>query len=366
MLVLSRDLGDPAALPAAVVAGGFAAIVALFALLVTETDEAFANVVLGGGLAAERRSARAAGSCSSSSSPASRPSVRSSSTSSSYQSFLLLLGSVFVPLFAVLLADWLAAGAHYSHADVFERAGLAPGARSPPGSRASRSTSGCTRPGPSWWVDLVGELNPPDWGIGATVPSFLVSFGIASVAAALAPRRDAAERRRVTRDRGRRATSRRDVVAGAQPRPGGGVFYAARALARLGADARVAARCSAERPADARSRRSRRSASRDVARVGDDDRVQLPLRGRPPDHVAGRRRRPVDAGAGGRRPRRTREWVNVCALTRTDFPPETLAALADGRTAAPRRRPGTRPHGDDRAARTPTRTSATCFATSRC
>ena len=43
VLVLSRDLGDAAALPAAVVAGGFAAVVALFALLVTETDEAFAN-----------------------------------------------------------------------------------------------------------------------------------------------------------------------------------------------------------------------------------------------------------------------------------------------------------------------------------
>ena len=28
----------------------------------------------------------------------------------SFQSFLLLLGSCFVPLFAVLLADWLAAG----------------------------------------------------------------------------------------------------------------------------------------------------------------------------------------------------------------------------------------------------------------
>src|SRR5687767_10548668 len=43
VVVLSRDLSDPAALPIAVVAGGFAAILALFALLVTETDEAFAN-----------------------------------------------------------------------------------------------------------------------------------------------------------------------------------------------------------------------------------------------------------------------------------------------------------------------------------
>src|SRR3970282_62409 len=43
VLVLSRDVGDPGALPAAVVAGGLAAIIALFALLVTETDEAFAN-----------------------------------------------------------------------------------------------------------------------------------------------------------------------------------------------------------------------------------------------------------------------------------------------------------------------------------
>ena len=45
----------------------------------------------------------------------------------SYQSFLLL-GSVFVPLFAVLLADWLRFGAHYTADDVFAspawRAGL--------------------------------------------------------------------------------------------------------------------------------------------------------------------------------------------------------------------------------------------------
>ena len=42
----------------------------------------------------------------------------------------------------------------------------------------------------------------------------------------------------------------RDVVAGAPPRPGGGVFYAARALARLGTSARIAASCADEdRPA---------------------------------------------------------------------------------------------------------------------
>ena len=37
----------------------------------------------------------------------------------SYQSFLLMLGSFFVPLFGVLLADWLAAGSRYLERDVF-------------------------------------------------------------------------------------------------------------------------------------------------------------------------------------------------------------------------------------------------------
>jgi sugar/nucleoside kinase (ribokinase family) len=38
----------------------------------------------------------------------------------------------------------------------------------------------------------------------------------------------------------------RDVVAGAAPRPGGAVFYAARAFARLGVDAAIVARCAAD------------------------------------------------------------------------------------------------------------------------
>jgi hypothetical protein len=36
--------------------------------------------------------------------------------------------------------------------------------------------------GPSWWVDALGE--PPDLGIGATLPSFVVSFGLALVVSA--------------------------------------------------------------------------------------------------------------------------------------------------------------------------------------
>jgi len=186
VLVLSRDLSDPAALPAAVVAGGFAAIVALFALLVTETDEAFANVY-SAAVSLQNIVPQA---------PQKLVLLLVTATATagalvidlvSYQSFLLLLGSVFVPLFAVLLADWLAVGRLYSTSDVFGTAAWRPGL-------IVAWIAGFTfyqwlyPTGPSWWIDLVSNLNPPDWGIGATVPSFVVSFGLASIVAVLAPR----------------------------------------------------------------------------------------------------------------------------------------------------------------------------------
>ncbi|HEY4621382.1 MAG TPA: hypothetical protein VIG93_06735, partial [Gaiellaceae bacterium] len=104
-----------------------------------------------------------------------------------YQSFLFLLGSVFVPLFAVLLADWLAADRHYSTDDVFGAPAWRPGL-------VTAWVAGFALyqwlypSGPSWWVDLVGNLSPPDWSIGATVPSFLVSFAIASIVATVSRR----------------------------------------------------------------------------------------------------------------------------------------------------------------------------------
>lgn len=101
-----------------------------------------------------------------------------------YQTFLLLLGSVFVPLFAVLLADWLAAGGHYSATDVFDAPAWRPGLVG--AWLAGFALYQWLYPtGPLWWVDLVAELNPPDWGIGATVPSFLVAFVVAGAVTAV-------------------------------------------------------------------------------------------------------------------------------------------------------------------------------------
>ncbi len=189
VLVLSRDLSDPGALPPAVVAGGLAAVVALFALLVTETDEAFANAY------------SAAVSLQNALPQTSQALLVVVTTAiatagalildfAGYQSFLLLLGSVFVPLFAVLLADWLASGAHYTTDDVFSSPPWRPGLIA-----AWVAGFGLYQwlfpTGPGWWTDVVEALNPPDWGIGATVPAFLASFGIA-LAVALVTRREPA------------------------------------------------------------------------------------------------------------------------------------------------------------------------------
>jgi putative hydroxymethylpyrimidine transporter CytX len=186
VLVLSRELSDPAALPAAVVAGGAAAMLALLALLVTETDEAFANVY-SAAVSLQNVVPRA---------PQALLIVLVTATAVAgalvidfvtYQSFLLLLGSVFVPLFAVLLADWLAAGRHYSEHDVFGAPAWRPGL-------VAAWVAGFVLyqwlfpTGPGWWLDIVENLNPPTWGIGATVPSFLVSFALAGVVAALSRR----------------------------------------------------------------------------------------------------------------------------------------------------------------------------------
>lgn len=120
-----------------------------------------------------------------------------------------------------------------------------------------------------------------------------------------------------------------DVVADAAPRPGGGVFYAARALSRLGADARIAASCAVrDRPAllppleafglPVTWHESTVTTAYSFHYEGDRRIMRQDAVGDPWSPAQA-----VSAAGDA-------EWVDVGALVRTDFSPETLAALAAG------------------------------------
>lgn len=119
----------------------------------------------------------------------------------------------------------------------------------------------------------------------------------------------------------------RDVVSGAAPRPGGAVFYSARTLARLGADARVAAACAPEDRAELGPPleafglpvawyESRKTTAYTFRYEGDRRIMRQDAVGDPWSAA-----RALEAVGDA-------DWVHVGALVRTDFPEETLAALA--------------------------------------
>jgi nucleobase:cation symporter-1, NCS1 family len=188
VIALSRHIGDAPGLLGAVAAGGVASVLALLALTVDESDEAFANVYSGAVsvqnllpdvpqrvLVAVTAAIATAG--------ALAVDLRN------YQPFLFLLGSFFVPLFGVLLADWLLAGRSYSRDDVF----AAPEVRS--GMLAAWLAGFALYQwlypeGPAWWTRLVAHAHPHalPWG-GASLPSFAAAFALAAAARTLAERR---------------------------------------------------------------------------------------------------------------------------------------------------------------------------------
>ena len=177
VVLLTRDVSDAAALPAAVAAGGIVALLVLLALTVAETDEAFANAY-SGAVSLQNLFPQV---------PQRLLVVATTTVGTagalvlqlgSFQSFLFLLGSFFVPLFAVLLADWLASGRRYESEDVFGQDQIRTGLVTAwiAGFVAYQWLSPT---GPTWWVEQVQRLDPPTWGIGATLPSFAVSFLLA-------------------------------------------------------------------------------------------------------------------------------------------------------------------------------------------
>src|SRR5437764_2854698 len=118
LIVLSRGVADAQSLPTAVAAAGGVAFVALAAITIDESEKAFADIYstavsiqnLAPGVSQRLLitlvSAAATG-------------LALALNLGNYQDFLYLLGSFFVPLFGVLLSDWLAAGRRYARDDIF-------------------------------------------------------------------------------------------------------------------------------------------------------------------------------------------------------------------------------------------------------
>jgi NCS1 family nucleobase:cation symporter-1 len=190
LLLLSRGISDAAALPAAVAAGTVLGVIALFAVTVDESDEAFADIYstavsIQNVLPKAPQRVLIALVAAGATVGAALIDLRS------YSSFLYLLGSVFVPLFGVLLADWLLAGAHYTREHIFG----APAVRAE--QIAAWLAGFClyqwlSPVGPHWWTRLVEHTHPGYVSFTASLPSFAAAFVLASAAGLLVRRPRAA------------------------------------------------------------------------------------------------------------------------------------------------------------------------------
>jgi putative hydroxymethylpyrimidine transporter CytX len=180
ILLLSRGLADAPSVIDAIATGGIGAALALVALGVDETKEPFANVY-SAAVSLQNVLPRV-------------PqrvlilAVAAAATAGTfvvnlvhYQDFLYLLGSFFVPLFGVLLAQWLV-----GHRDAF----AAPEIR--PAQIVAWLAGFCLYQwlapvGPQRWVHLVDHTHPGQGAVGGSLPSFGLAF-VLSVALTLAGR----------------------------------------------------------------------------------------------------------------------------------------------------------------------------------
>ncbi|HEY6151563.1 MAG TPA: cytosine permease [Gaiellaceae bacterium] len=205
LIVLARGVSDAQALPAAVAAAGGVAFVALAAITIDESEKAFADIYstavsiqnlvprLPQRLLITLVSAAATG-------------LALALNLGNYQDFLYLLGSFFVPLFGVLLADWLARGGHYEPEDIFS----APAVRWElmlPWIAGFVLYQWLSPVGPHWWTAIVDRFHPGHVSWTASLPSFAAAFGLALLATWLRARIDS-----------RRAAARRDREPLARPR----------------------------------------------------------------------------------------------------------------------------------------------------
>ena len=188
VLVLSRsiDPNHPELILTAIAGGGIAAALALLALTVDETDEAFANVY-SAAVSLQNLAPRVPQRLLIGISAAIATGGALLIDLRNYQTFLALLGSFFVPLLGVLVAHWLVNGAHYSAEDVFAGPAFRPleiGAW-----LVGFGLYQWLAPnGPGWWIELWSGVNPAPLHFSASLPSFVASFGLALAAGLLVRR----------------------------------------------------------------------------------------------------------------------------------------------------------------------------------
>ena len=191
ILLLSRSLADAPSVMSAIAAGGAGGAVALLALGIDETKEPFANVYSTAvslqnvlpGVSQRLLIVSSAGLATAGALVLDL---------SDFATFLFLLGSVFVPLFGVLFADWLVNGARYTREKIFDG----------PAVRVEMIVAWLVGFGLFQWLSPVGPAGWTEWWYAhtdpapidftASLPSFAAAFGLALVASLVVRRRPAA------------------------------------------------------------------------------------------------------------------------------------------------------------------------------
>jgi putative hydroxymethylpyrimidine transporter CytX len=180
ILVLSHpSISGPTDVLTTVAAGGVGSVLALLALTVDETDEAFANIY-STAVSLQNYVPRVSPRLLVVGVSVCATAISLGINLTRYQQFLLLLGAFFVPLFGVLLADWLVAGRHYTPGHIFG----APAWR--PGMIVAWFIGFCVyewlaqTAGLGFWTGFLAQLHPPaNGGIGASLPGFATAFVLA-------------------------------------------------------------------------------------------------------------------------------------------------------------------------------------------
>jgi len=175
LIVLARHVSDAQQLPTAVAAAGGIAFLALIAITIDESEKAFADIY---STAVSLQNYLP------------RVSQRLLITlvsllatvlalilnfGATYTNFLYLLGSVFVPLFGVLVADWLLAGGRYENERIFD------GPRWRPAGLVAWVAGFAlyqwlSPVGPERWIHWVSHTHPGNVSFGASLPSFAAAF----------------------------------------------------------------------------------------------------------------------------------------------------------------------------------------------